>query len=219
MSSAFVSKEVKALASASGRWGVEQRGPAVRGLALLALRPLTASVRQQGEGFMGTQAPVEPRPAATPKPRMSRFFLWGLCGFAVLILVIVVIPLYATVGARATLAKAQADVQSLASAVEQYQGHMGVRQATLTELTSRATNARGQGAAPFVASIPAPSPGFSDYRYDRHADGRWSITTSGKDACGRAQTVETTAGSAGVPNHFVNCPEQFWWRLLFPDGK
>src|SRR5215472_11834438 len=30
-----------------------------------------------------------------------------------------------------------------------------------------------------VASIPSASPGFSDYRYERHADGHSTITTSG----------------------------------------
>ncbi len=168
---------------------------------------------------MGAQLPVEPQPAATPKSRVFRFFVWGFCGFCALILLAIVIPLYGTVAARATLAKAQADVQSLASAVEQYKAHMGVPPATLTDLTSRATNARGQTAGPYVASIPAPSPSFSNYRYERHADGRWTITTSGKDYCGRAQKVEATAGSPSFQNRFVNCPEQFWRRLFFSDDN
>jgi Tfp pilus assembly protein PilE len=163
---------------------------------------------------MGAQLPVEPQPAATPTSRVFRFFLWGFCA---LILLAIVIPLYANVGGGATLAKAQADVQSLASAVEQYKAHMGVPPATLTDLTSQATNARGQTAGPYVGSIPAPSPRFSNYRYERHADGRWSITTSGKDSCGRAQKVEATAGSPSFQNRFVNCPG--WRRLFFSDGN
>jgi hypothetical protein len=162
---------------------------------------------------MGAQLPVEPQPAATPKSRV----VWGLgCGFCALILLAIVIQLYADVWGDVTLAKAQADVRTLASAVEQYKAHMGVPPATLTDLTSRATNARGQTAGPYMGSIPAPSSRFSNYRYERHADGRWSITTSGKDSCGRAQKVEATAGSPSFQNRFVSCP---WRRLFFSDGN
>jgi len=63
---------------------------------------------------------------------------------SLLILFAIVVALYGTVSAHATLAKAQFDVQALASAVERYQAHMGAPPATLAELTSRATNARGE---------------------------------------------------------------------------
>jgi hypothetical protein len=127
----------------------------------------------------------------------------------------VVIGLSYPVGARATLAKAQADVQTLASAVDRYQAHMGAPPATLAELTSPATNARGQTAEPYLSHIPSPSPGFSDYRYERRADGHWTITTTGRDYCDRPQRIEATSGSSVTPTEFVNCPGQFWWRLLF----
>src|SRR5262249_48427182 len=72
--------------------------------------------------------------------------------------------------------KGWADVQTLASAVDQYQAHMGAPPATLAELTSPATNARGQTAGPYLSSIPSSSPRFShpwrapfsEHRADHH---------------------------------------------------
>ena len=68
---------------------------------------------------------------------------------------------------------------------------------------------------PYLSHILSPSPGFSDYRYERRADGHWTITTTGRDYCDRPQTIEATSGSSVPPTEFVNCPGQFWWRLLF----
>src|SRR5215469_18505336 len=118
---------------------------------------------------------------------LFRVVIWAVTG---LVLLILLVPLYAKVGAGARLAKAQADVQALASAVDQYQAHMGAPPAALAELTSPATNARGQTAGPYLASIPTTSSGFSDYRYERHADGHWTITTTGRDSCARPHRIE-----------------------------
>jgi len=151
-----------------------------------------------------------------PRQKSGSLRVFGL--FTVLVLLIllaIVVPLYATVGGRATLAKAQADVQALASAVDQYQAHMGAPPATLAELLSPATNTRGQTAGPYRASIPPTARGFSDYRYERHADGHWTITTSGRDSCDRPHRIEARSGSSVTPTEFINCPEQFWWRVLF----
>src|SRR5262245_20359836 len=128
--------------------------------------------------------------ALAEKSGLLRVVIWAFTGLVLLIL-LVSVPLYATWGV--TLAKAQADVQHLASAVDQYQAHMGAPPATLAELTSPATNARGQTAGPYLASIPRASSGFSDYRYERHADGHWKITTSGR-GCGRSHRNEDTWG-------------------------
>ena len=159
---------------------------------------------------------------AGPSPEAPRqksgllgVFVWAFAGLAPLILLAIVVALYGTVSAHATLAKAQFDVQALASAVERYQAHMGAPPATLAELTSRATNARGETAGPYMASIPTASTGFSDYRYERRADGHWTITTSGRDYCHRPHRIEATTGSSVTPTQFINCPEQFWWRVLF----
>jgi len=158
---------------------------------------------------------IEIEVTALRKSGLLRVFVCAFAGLVLLILLVIVVPLYATVGGRATLAKAQPDVQTLASAVDRYRAHTGAPPATLAELTSPATNARGQTAGPYLASIPRASPGFSDYRYERRADGHWTITTTGRDYCDRPQTIEATSGSSVPPTEFVNCPGQFWWRLLF----
>jgi len=138
---------------------------------------------------------------------LFRVVIWAVTG---LVLLILLVPLYAKVGAGARLAKAQADVQALASAVDQYQAHMGAPPATLAELLSPATNTRGQTAGPYLASIPsAVSTGFSDYRYERQADGHWTITTSGRDSCNRPHKIEATSEPSVTRTPFIACPGQF----------
>jgi len=146
--------------------------------------------------------------ALRQKSELLRVFVWAFTGL-VLILLAIIVPLYATVGGRATLAKAQADVKTLASAVDRYRAHMGAPPATLAELTSPATNARGQTAGPYLASIPTTSSGFSDYRYERHADGHGTITTSGRDSCARPHRIEATSGSSVTPTQFITVPNSF----------
>src|SRR5215813_2533040 len=68
------------------------------------------------------------------------FVMWGLGSLTVLILVAFVFSLYATVAARATVAKAEADVRHLSSAIDIYKAHMGVPPARLADLMSPSTN-------------------------------------------------------------------------------
>jgi type IV pilus assembly protein PilA len=84
------------------------------------------------------------------------------------ILVSIAVPLYASVQSRARVAKAQADVRGLASAVSVYSAHMGVLPAALTDLTAVATNPAGITAGPFMAAVPTvpatnwtPQPDYS----------------------------------------------------------
>jgi len=37
----------------------------------------------------------------------------------------------------------------------------------------------------------------------------------GRDSCDRPHRIEATSGSSVTPTQFINCPEQFWWRVLF----
>jgi len=150
------------------------------------------------------------KPASSLRPKSGLFFrvfIWAT--FAGLFLLIPIVSFVGNVGAGATLAKAQADVQALASAVDQYQAHMGAPPATLAELTWQATNARGQTAGPYLASIPTTSSGFSDYRYERHADGHWTITTTGRDSCDRPHRIEATSEPSVTRTPFIKCPGQF----------
>jgi type IV pilus assembly protein PilA len=96
------------------------------------------------------------------------------------ILAAIAIPLYANVQARARLAKAQADSRALASAVSIYSAHMGNIPTALTQLTTVATNALGQTAGPFMASVPTGPQGWGAYAYSADtAAGTFTITNSG----------------------------------------
>jgi len=81
----------------------------------------------------------------------------GLIG----ILAAIAIPLYANIQARARIAKAQADVRTLASAVTINTAHMGVIPTALDDLEETASNSQGQTDGPFIADLPDPPQGWS----------------------------------------------------------
>ena len=96
------------------------------------------------------------------------------------ILAAIAIPLYANVQARARLAKAQADARALASAVSIYSAHMGSLPTALTDLTSSVSNALGQTAGPFMATIPGGPAGWGTYIYTPVASaGTFTVSNSG----------------------------------------
>ena len=101
------------------------------------------------------------------------------------ILAAIAIPLYANVQARARVAKVQADLRTLASAVSMYQAHTGLLPTALTNLTVTVSNAAGQVAGPFMGSVPTQpgggSPAWSAYTaaYSSNANGTFSLTASG----------------------------------------
>ena len=95
------------------------------------------------------------------------------------ILAAIAIPLYGNVQARARIAKAQADSRAIASAVSIYSAHMGANPAALTDLIAAATNAQGQVAGPFLASVPTVPNGWTGYTYATQASGVFSVTSTG----------------------------------------
>src|SRR6059036_903385 len=72
------------------------------------------------------------------------------------ILAAIAVPLYANIQARARIAKAQADIRGLSSAVAIWGAHMGALPSGLDLLTVIATNAQNITAGPFMAAIPTP---------------------------------------------------------------
>lgn len=117
--------------------------------------------------------------ARSPLPARWRALTVAWALSLCLLLMLIMIPLYANVGSRARLAKAHADTRALASAVLIYAEHMGAPPPTLTALTSKARNAKGETAGPFFARLPSPAAGFTEYRYQVSADGKtFTISTS-----------------------------------------
>ena len=95
------------------------------------------------------------------------------------ILATIAIPLYANVQSRARIAKAQADMRAMASAISIYSAHMHANPTALTDLVSAVTNSEGQSAGPFLSSVPAPPSGWSAYAYTTAASGVFSLTSTG----------------------------------------
>src|SRR4026209_535244 len=71
------------------------------------------------------------------------------------ILAAIAIPLYNNVQQRARIAKAQADVRSMASAVSLWAANMGNIPSTISLVTVSSSNAQGQTSGAFLAAIPA----------------------------------------------------------------
>jgi hypothetical protein len=92
----------------------------------------------------------------------------------------IAIPLYNNVQARARIAKAQADIRSMASAVTVYAAHVGSNPTALALLTATAANGLGQTAGPFMAAIPSPPTGWqTPYDFATAAGGFFTISATG----------------------------------------
>ena len=102
------------------------------------------------------------------------------------ILAAIAIPLYNNVQQRARIAKAQADVRSIASAVSMFGAHMGAIPSTITLVTATSSNAQGQTSGAFLAAIPAPPSGWSaSYTYTSAADGTFTVSAAGDGTTAR----------------------------------
>src|SRR5688500_7511274 len=96
------------------------------------------------------------------------------------ILAAIAVPLFANVQARARIAKAQADVRALASAVSLFQAHMGALPVALTDLTQATVNTQNQTGGPFLGAVPAPPATWGVYNYAPNAGAQtFTITTAG----------------------------------------
>jgi type II secretion system protein G len=94
------------------------------------------------------------------------------------ILAAIAIPLYASIQARARIAKAQADARTLVSAVSMYSGTFGSIPPSLVDLTA-ANTISGVSGGPFMKSVPAQPLGWTAYSYTSNPCGVFTITASG----------------------------------------
>jgi type IV pilus assembly protein PilA len=101
------------------------------------------------------------------------------------ILASIAIPLYSNVQQKARLAKAQADVRIIVSALAIYQSHMATLPSTLTLLTVSASNSLGQTSNAFLASIPNPPAGWAAYSYASNTDGLFTVSATGDNTTAR----------------------------------
>jgi type II secretion system protein G len=102
------------------------------------------------------------------------------------ILTAIAFPLYANLQSRARVAKGQADVRTLASAVVVYSAHTGSLppSADLSPLTATVLDPQsGTSAGPFISPIPDPPKGGGNwsatYDYVNNGDGTFKISASG----------------------------------------
>ena len=97
------------------------------------------------------------------------------------ILTAIAFPLYANIQARARVAKAQADIRTLASAAVVYSAHTGGLPNNLDALTSPVV-VNGVSAGPFVSPVPSPPTGGgwpANYSYADNGDGTFTISAGG----------------------------------------
>ena len=99
------------------------------------------------------------------------------------ILAAIAIPLFQNVQSRARIAKAQADVRSLASAVSMYSAHYGTIPTALGQMTVSGTNNQGVTAGPMMAAIPTTPAGWTPtnaiYAYATGAGDTFTISGTG----------------------------------------
>ena len=99
------------------------------------------------------------------------------------ILAAIAIPLFNNIQARARIAKASADVRSLASAVSMYSAHYGTIPTALGEMTVSGNNSQGVSAGPYMAAIPTTPAGWTPsnaiYSYVTGAGDTFTISATG----------------------------------------
>jgi hypothetical protein len=74
--------------------------------------------------------------------------------------------------------RARGDVQTVAIAVYMYATNFGTLPDSLDVLT-RETTQDGIVGGPYLVVVPAPPSGWSEYRYERKADGTFAVTSAG----------------------------------------
>ena len=91
----------------------------------------------------------------------------------------IAVPLFTSVQSRARIARVEADLRTIATAVSSYAAHMNANPTALRDLTVPATNAQGWTASPFLAAVPAAPAGWSAYTYTATSAGMFWLSSTG----------------------------------------
>ena len=122
------------------------------------------------------------RPGMFEHERFNLLFVLALIAIPAAI----AIPLYNNIQQRARIARAEANVKTIANAVEAYRQHMGRLPSTLAELASRQVDTKGLQAGPFLPVLPVPPAGWSEYRYEPRPPGMFAVSATGDSTTARA---------------------------------
>ncbi len=122
--------------------------------------------------------------------RTRRFCLGNERGFTLieLLIVVAIIGILASIAVvmfndmqrRARIARAQADVRTMAGSLTMYSMHMGNLPSALALLTASSSNSGGATSGAFLAGIPPPPTGWSSsYSYTSSSDGTFTVSATG----------------------------------------
>jgi type IV pilus assembly protein PilA len=100
------------------------------------------------------------------------------------ILAAIAVPIYASMQARSRVARAQADVRNLATAVAAFNAHTGSLPGTLNALVSTASSPSGVVGGPFMLTTGSPPNSAWTYTYTSASAGTFTV-----QAVGEGQTI------------------------------
>ena len=80
--------------------------------------------------------------------------------------------------AQTRLRIVNADTRTIAEAVTRYSSFTGRLPPALADLTIAVSNAKGENSGPFLARLPTPPSGWTDYQYEARPDGTFRVMST-----------------------------------------